>query len=190
MSRSRSTGAIVTTALFAAARKHEQLTRYLEQGQARANLRAAKFAVDQKAREIQAQYNLTKTSYSGINRIKRQFSLGRKGDTIVERVVSVTGIPLKEFAAKQTPQGVEYIIKRGRRQRMRSAFRVKAFDDQVFTRRGPKRGPLRMRYGPGVAQMSSSPEATEAGASAYLDRVAREVRKEEDRAYRRAGFKS
>lgn len=190
MSRSSRTGAIVTTALFAATRKHERLTRFLEQGQARANLRAAQFARDQKAREIQAQYALTKTSYSGINRIKRQFSLGRKRDTIVERVISVTGIPLKEFGAKPTPQGVQYMIERGRRQTMRSAFEVKAFDNQIFTRRGRGRGPLRMRYGPGVAQMSTSPEATEAGASAYLERVEREVRKEEDRAYQRAGFKS
>lgn len=96
---SRSTGAIVTTALFAATRRHERLTRFLEQGQGRANLRAAQFARDQKAREIQAIYSLPK-SISGINRIKRRFSLGRKRETVVERIIDARGIPLKEFAAK------------------------------------------------------------------------------------------
>jgi hypothetical protein len=190
MSRSRGTGAIVTTALFAATRKHERLTRFLEQGQARANLRAAKHARDQKAREIQSIFNLPK-EISGINKLKKRFRLGRKRQTVIEQIVSVRGIPLKDFPRTvQKPKGVAFQIRKGQTRILQSAFRVGSYQDNIFTRRSAARGPLKQRYGPSLGQMSLNPRVTERGANAYHKRAEEELRKEEQRAFNRAGFKS
>lgn len=178
---------IVTKALFDYAAKHDRLARYLTQGSGRAVLRTAKAAVDGKARAINQRFNLRKTNFSGISRIKRQFVLRKRSDIEVrERLRSSVGIPLRDFGAKETKRGLTYSVRRGQRSVLPRGFIAETVGGHAFTRVGRSRLPIRKRFGPGLAVMADNDAVRNAGLKRWDERINSELRKEEDRAWSRA----
>jgi hypothetical protein len=183
---SRRTG-LATAALMRHAQKHANLERYLAQGQKRANVRSARAAIDAKVRAIQATYNVNLPSLRGINAKKRHFQVHQTGPEIVREIVRAPmGIPLKYYGAKQTSRGISFMIRRGRTSLIQSGFTVKELGLHGFTRTTRHRLPIRKRFGPGLAQLADAPAVRQAGNERYGQRVTEEIRKEEDRAHRRA----
>ena len=182
---SKRTG-LATAALMRHAQKHANLERYLGQGQKRANLRSARASIDAKVRAIQGTYNVNQPSLRGVNRKKRHFQVHPAGELVREIVRAPMGIPLKYYGAKQTSRGISFMIRRGRTSLIRSGFTVKELGLHGFTRTSRHRLPIRKRFGPGLAQLADAPAVRQAGNERYGQRVTEEIRKEEDRAYRRA----
>lgn len=182
----RRTG-LATAALMRHAQKHANLERYLAQGQKRANLRSARAAIDAKVRAITATYNLGHPRYRGINAKKRHFHVHQTGPEIVREVVRAPmGISLKYYGLRTTQDGLSFSIRRGRVSFIRSGFTNQSLGLHGFTRVGQQRLPIRKRFGPGLAQLADAPAVRQAGNERYGQRVTEEIRKEEDRAYRRA----
>jgi hypothetical protein len=104
------------------------------------------------------------------------------GKLEVDLKVDRRPIPLQEFggAAKvrQTREGVAVRIKKGApRTVIKSAFLVDQYGGHVFSRRGPERGPLKMRMGPSIASQSAEawPDAERRAAEVLTVRLDHEV---------------
>jgi len=182
---------IVTKALFDYARKHERLQSFLRQGQSRAVLRSAKKGVDGKVKAIRGRFAVPRTHYSGVNEMKRKFRLNRHdrkgGPEVIERIGGRVGIPLRDFAAKEVQgRGVTYKVRKGGRSRLSSAFMVSTIGGHVFTRKGKSRLPIKKRYGPGLKVMADNPAVREAGIAKWNEHIDKNLRKEEDSAWKRA----
>lgn len=182
---------IATQALFKHAGKYARLERYLEQGKRRALKRSSNAARDGKARTIRSNYNLT--GKHGLNKIKRTIKtriiVGRKRRQLdaIEKATSSTGIPLKDYGAKEhAGRGVVFSIRRGKRSRLLQGFLVKSIGGHAFTRKGTSRLPIRKRFGPGLSTLADQRDVREAGSQRFQDRIDEELRKEETRARRRA----
>lgn len=194
----RKTG-IVTQALFAQAAKHARLEKYIAQGSRRAVLRSTKAAQDTKAREVKKHYNLGRTKFRGVNAIKRRFRtrLITKGSHVdaVERLVAPAGIPLRDYGAKFTKRGVSYSIVRGKRHFLKSGFRNEELGGSHVFRRDRAAGgglvgrlPISKRFGPGLPYLMKNREVAYQGRQRFQRRIAEELRKEEARAFKRAGL--
>jgi hypothetical protein len=195
----RKTG-ITTQALFSQAAKHARLDKYIAQGSRRAVLRSTKAAQDAKARAVKQHYNLGKTQFRGINAIKRRFrtkliTRGRMVDA-TERLVAPAGIPLRDYGARFTKRGVTYSITKGKKHFLPSGFRNVALGgSHVFRRaRGSdgrlvNRNPIEKRFGPGLPYLMQNREVSYQGRQHFQRRVAKEIDKEETRAFKRAGLR-
>lgn len=195
---SRKSG-IATQALFAHAAKHVRLQKYMAQGSRRALERSAKKAIDAKARALKSHYNLGRTQFRGVNAIKRKIrtrAFTRGGTTtITERLVAPAGIPLRDYGARFTKRGVSYSITKGKRHFMRSGFRNEGLGgSHVFRRDRAGSGglvnrlPISKRFGPGLPYLIQNRNIAYQGRQAFQRRVPEEIRKEEERARRRAGL--
>jgi hypothetical protein len=191
---------ITTQALFSQAAKHARLEKYISQGSRRAVLRSTKAAQDAKARAVKSHYNLGRTEFRGINAIKRRFrtrlvTRGRLVDA-TERLVAPAGIPLRDYGARFTKRGVTYSITKGKKHFLRSGFRNEALGgSHVFRRarvgsgRLAGRLPIEKRFGPGLPYLMQNREIAYQGRQHFQRRVAKEIEKEEARAFKRAGLR-
>ncbi len=195
---SRKTG-IATQALFSQAAKHARLEKYIAQGSRRAVLRSTKAAQDAKARKVKSHYNLGRTQFRGINAIKRRFrtDLKVRGSQVdaTERLVAPAGIPLRDYGARFTKRGVTYSITKGKKHFLPMGFRSEALGgSHVFRRERVAGGklagrlPIEKRFGPGLPYLMMNREVAHQGRQHFQRRVAEEIRKEEARAFKRAGL--
>lgn len=178
--------------ILEAAKKHQRLEKFLQQGANRATKRAATAARAEMARAIKAEFNLGKTQYSGVASIKRAFKIRQRRDSgVVIRGRVRKGIPLRDFGGKKTRGGVTFKIRRrgGGRRVLRGGFQVRTIGSHIFTREGRSRLPIRKRYGPDIVQMSDDRlTVVPRTRRAFFERVGREIPLEEQRAFKRAGL--
>ncbi len=179
---------IIADAVFAHARKHQRLEGFLQQGQRRALKRAGGEAARAKTREIIGAFNVRQTAFSSVRPIRALFKESVSGDTLTERVIGPRGIPLRDFGLRQDRRGLVFSVRRGRLVKLRSGFIIGRIGGHGFTRKGPQRLPIKKRFGPGIPTMADDPEVRKRGAAAFQERVVPELRREEDRAFRRAGL--
>lgn len=195
--------------LLAAAKKHQRIEKFLQQGSTRAVRRSVTAARTEQARAIKRRYAVR----IGVNAVKRIFRIRPRRTGVVMRGSVRRGLLLENFPTRQTPKGVVAQIHKGKRTLYPSAFKMPAGSrfkaGRVFRRkyRGAgtgtsfKRGgmdigpgdlhgrfPIVAMYGPDIVQMSNSRPVAKAARTAFFKRIDREIPAEERRAFKRAGL--
>lgn len=190
---------IATRAVLDFASKHTRLEKYLAQGSTRATLRSVGAAQKAKAKTLTRHYNLRNTGFSTIGRIRARFNTRvahtNRGAEALERWSGPVGIPLRDYSARFTKKGVSFAIVKGKRHFMRSGFRNEALGgSHVFRRDRSSSGglvgrlPISKRFGPGLPLLLDNREVAFQGRQTYNRRIVDEIRKEENRAFKRAGI--
>lgn len=190
---------IAKKAVLDFARKHSRLQKYLAQGSTRATLRSVGAAQKAKAKALTRHYNLRNTPFSTMGKIRARFKTRvantKRGAEALERWSGPVGIPLRDYSARFTKKGVSYAIVKGKRHFMKSGFRNDELGgSHVFRRdRGSDgklagRLPISKRFGPGLPLLLDNREVAYQGTQTYNRRIADEIRKEETRAFKRAGI--
>lgn len=191
---------IATRAVLDFASKHTRLEKYLTQGSTRATLRSVGVAQKAKAKTLTRHYNLRNTPFSTIGKIRARFQTKvaktNRGSEALERWSGPVGIPLRDYSARFTKKGASFAIVKGKRHFMPSGF---TSDDlggsHVFRRNRAGDGglvgrlPISKRFGPGLPLLLDNREVAYQGRQAYNRRIVDEIRKEENRAFKRAGLR-
>jgi len=190
---------IAKKAVLDFAKKHTRLQKFLAQGSTRAILRSVKDAQRVRAKALTRHYNLRNTEFSTMGKIRSRMrtkvATSRRGAEALERFSAPVGIPLRDYSARFTKKGASYAIVKGKRHFLRSGFENKKLGgSHVFRRERADGGglvgrlPVRKRFGPGLPLLLDNREIAYQGRRAFDRRMPKEIRKEEDRAWKRAGM--